>query len=305
MKDDRAHAQTLLRDLGLINAQTARELGPLPPGGVPVEAKRKPLLPKPALLPPAPSMTTHTAHSDEDSDMDWTRIATTATLIAAASLSACAADQGAQTHAVTPPQAQVESAAVTVQAPPAQTPAKEDQTDQAAGGPTLPASELRERILALMGSFQSLKDLERLQVERVVQMTLTKRPTMEDGYQVFGKTSEGWVYRIGVSRLSRMEDPPTILIDLDDGVEPWTDQEPMYCTLDFESMAKELVAIGYERAEDSVRLKGDTTWWFEKPTSPEGTSIAVGAGLYSLTKDNGEQLVCIRSLRIGGNTRHG
>ena len=36
----------LLRDLAIINARTAHELGALPPGGLPVQEKRKPDLPK-------------------------------------------------------------------------------------------------------------------------------------------------------------------------------------------------------------------------------------------------------------------
>jgi hypothetical protein len=46
MKDGRAHAQQLLRDLAIINARTEHELGPLPPGGLPVVPKRKPVLPE-------------------------------------------------------------------------------------------------------------------------------------------------------------------------------------------------------------------------------------------------------------------
>lgn len=37
-----AHDAQLLRDLHIINARTVRELGPLPPGGLPVQPKRKP-----------------------------------------------------------------------------------------------------------------------------------------------------------------------------------------------------------------------------------------------------------------------
>ncbi len=45
--NDRAHDLQLLRDVQIINDQTVRALGPLPPGGVPVAVKRKPNLPKP------------------------------------------------------------------------------------------------------------------------------------------------------------------------------------------------------------------------------------------------------------------
>ncbi len=299
--DDRLHGQALLRDLAIINARSARELGPLPAGGLPVEVKRKPILPKPA----APPTSTNAPPPNEEIDMDWTRITAAATLTAAASLSACAADQSTHTATTPPPQTQSESVTAAVEAAPALTSSIDEQDAEPERGVPIPAAELRRRILALIGSFESLKDLEREHVESMMQVNLIKRPTMDDGYQAFGKTIEGWNYRVAVARLSRLDEPPTIQIYLNNGVEPWTDQEATYCTLVFEPLANEMVAMGYERAEDSARLNGNTTWWFEKPVSPEGTSVAVGASLYSLASDNGKPLTCIRSLRIGGNTRHG
>ncbi len=294
--DHRFHGQALLRDLAIINARTAREHGPLPAGGLPVEAKRKPVLPKPA----PPTMATDEPTLNEEPDMDWTRIAAAATLTAAASLSACAADQGAHTAATPPPQTQSEPVTAAVEALPAKTQVEESQAVQAEDGPTIPASELGNRILALIGSFQSLKDLERPHVEQVVQMTLTKRPTMDDGYQVFGKTTEGWVYRIGVSRLSKMEDSPTILIDLDDGVEPWTDQQPTYCTLAFEPLANEMVSMGYERSEKMFRLKGEQWWGFRRENTDSHVVIGAMVYVYKITID-GHERYCISNLSFGGD----
>jgi hypothetical protein len=50
---DIAHDMHLMRDLQSINARTVRELGPLPPGGLPVQVKRKPVLPRPVRPPQA------------------------------------------------------------------------------------------------------------------------------------------------------------------------------------------------------------------------------------------------------------
>ena len=47
-KHDRHHDLQLLRDLQIANDNTLREHGPFPPGGLPVQPKRKPNLPKPA-----------------------------------------------------------------------------------------------------------------------------------------------------------------------------------------------------------------------------------------------------------------
>jgi hypothetical protein len=50
---DIAHDMHLMRDLQVINERTVRQLGPLPPGGLPVQVKRKPALPRPARPPQA------------------------------------------------------------------------------------------------------------------------------------------------------------------------------------------------------------------------------------------------------------
>lgn len=52
---DQLHDQQLLRDMDIINAQTCEEFGMLPLNGVPVIAKRKPVLPRrpPAAVAPA------------------------------------------------------------------------------------------------------------------------------------------------------------------------------------------------------------------------------------------------------------
>jgi len=56
-KGDPMRDLQLLRDPAIINARTAHELGALPPGGLPVQEKRKPDLPKPATMahPAAPA----------------------------------------------------------------------------------------------------------------------------------------------------------------------------------------------------------------------------------------------------------
>lgn len=63
-RSDTLHDQQLQRDVQTINEQTARSLGPLPPGGLPVLPKRIPNLPKPepvtqAASPPLPVDATH------------------------------------------------------------------------------------------------------------------------------------------------------------------------------------------------------------------------------------------------------
>ena len=60
---DLLHDLVLLRDLHIINERVMRELGPLPPGGLPMQAKRKPEVPKPATpMPDLPKRDVHTPH---------------------------------------------------------------------------------------------------------------------------------------------------------------------------------------------------------------------------------------------------
>jgi hypothetical protein len=308
MKDDRSHAQQLLRDLAIINARTERELGPLPPGGLPIVPKRKPVLPERKLVPTAPVHADNTPQNDENEDMDLTRIAATAALTAMAALSACAADQ--PTHATAPTSQRqpthIGDAVVALppdaaaQASPLPARHADAEEPEPEYGPPIPAAELQKRILALMASFRSLEDLERAHVERMTETTMLKRPTMSDGYQVFGKTTEDWVYRIGVSRLARMDEPPTILIDLDNGVAPWADQQPTYCTLDFEEVAKELVAIGYEQGARPRAAGGAWMWGFGRDSVDKKTSFGVGVVVYEWPLLNGSKQVCIKGFDIGG-----
>ncbi len=305
MKDDRAHAQTLLRDLALVNARTARDLGPLPAGGLPVEPKRKPILPKPALSTESlPAIATDTSHSNEETDMDWTRIAAAATLTAAASLSACAADQGAHTSAAAPTQAQAE-ARVMVKPSPADSSAAETQTAEPEYGPPIPAAELRKRILALVESFQSLDDLERKNIEHALKVRLTRMQGMSEGYEYDGHTSEGWQYGISTAKLGRLDEPSTIIIGMDYGFDYDNDRPPIYCTLEFEPLAKELVAMGYERDKRAYNQGGDMTWGFGRDSKIDDAGFGISVSIYDLEIMDGTKQVCIKGFNIGGGRLNG
>lgn len=76
---DVLHDQQLLRDLALINARMLQELGPLPTSGLPVDAKRRPVLPQL----PLPSARTEI---QEDDAMKFSPIVVAASL----ALTACA-----------------------------------------------------------------------------------------------------------------------------------------------------------------------------------------------------------------------
>jgi hypothetical protein len=298
MTDDRLQGLALLREVERINARTVRELGPLPSGGLPVQLKRKPALHKPI----QPMATATQPPSDEEPPMEMTRLTTTAVLTVAASLSACAADDGAQ-HAAA--QGQPVSTATVQPTPSAATEptasnTRVDEPEPEYGAP-IPAAELRKRILTLAKSFQSLEHLEHQHVENTLMLPLKRSADYREGYEYAGKTAEGWQYSVSVAKLGPLKDPSTIKIGMDYGFDYDNDRPPLYCTLEFEPLAKELVAMGYEQAGGPYRSKGDSTWWFRKPTEPKSTSVAIGVGLYALAGDGVQPRTCIQSLRIGGN----
>ncbi len=63
-QNDRAHELQLMRDMQSINDQTMRALESLPPGGVPVDVKRKPNFPKPVRAIQEPQTMTHPHNAD-------------------------------------------------------------------------------------------------------------------------------------------------------------------------------------------------------------------------------------------------
>ncbi len=311
-RGDPLHDHQLLRAAQAINEQTMRALGPLPPGGLPVQPKRKPHTPRPAV----PAMTQTPAPSDEDMTMQWKSVAAVAALATGSTLAACGAE-GTTAHvdppAVAVPHAPTPAPLLTVEAVPhaaeatvAESAAPDDpNAPEPARGPAIPAAQLRRQILALLGSFQKLDDLEHENVKRTMQIELSKRPAMEDGYQYFGTTTEGWGYRVGVSRLGRMDEPPTILIDLDEGVEPWTNQQPTYCTLEFDPLAKELVAMGYERGQRARYSGGDWVWGFGRESTVGNAAFGIGVSVYDLTLPDGTKQVCVEGFDVGGSSRDG
>ncbi len=305
-----SHDLQLLRELAMINARTVQALGPLPPGGLPVAVKRKPDLPRPA--PPHASANTET---EEDETMRGNAITATVALAIAGTLAACAAEPSPPMDSLPASTSISQSAAIEVQA---DTSPAVVQTPEAAGpetavaseqaepvrGPPIPAAQLRRQILDLIGSFQTLQDLERAHVEKTMGIRMLKTPDMREGYGYDGRTTEGWEYGFSVDRLHKMNEPPTIIIGLSNGLEPWTDQKPTYCTLNFEEIAKELMALGYERGARLRQTAGKPSWAFYKELPARNLGFGVDAYIYTLEDGSESGVSCVRSFRIDGDPLH-
>lgn len=96
---DVLHDIQLLRDLAIVNARTQAELGPLPPGGLSGEPKRKPKPWHP---------TAQTIQKPENDAMKLSHAAAVATLSVASTLAACGMDGTSQESNVMLPQQEVQ-----------------------------------------------------------------------------------------------------------------------------------------------------------------------------------------------------
>ena len=310
--NDPHHDQRLLRDVPIINDQTMRALGPLSPEGLPVIPKRKPQLSRPAVPPTVqvPPL------SEQDTTMQWKSMAAVAALATGSVLTACGADSTAarvDPPAVAVPEASapVESATVGTVSPAAQVavaepaPRADAKASEPVRGPAIPAAQLRRQILALLGSFERLEDLERDNVESAFGVRIPKNPEAGDGYYFYtAETIEGWTYWIDISRLYGKDLPSTTVLYLDDGAESEADP-PTHCTLEFEPLAKELVAMGYERGQRARYAGGDWVWGFGRESTERKAGFGVGVSIYELKLPNGTKQVCIKGFDIGGGSRNG
>lgn len=242
--------------------------------------------------------------------MQWKSMAVVAVLATGGALTACGAD--ATAARVDPPAVAVPDAPAPVQLPTVDAvlpaaqatvaqPVKpaDSKASEPLRGPAIPAAQLRRQILALLGSFERSEDWERANVERVLGIHMSKTPnTGEDFYQYVADTTEGWAYWVDISRLYGKDEPTTTVIHLDDGAESKADQ-PTHCTLEFEPLAKELMGMGYERAEKLARFKSKEWWNFHKKFHHSEETVYLMIYLYR-RHDYKSGPYCIESFEVSG-----
>ncbi len=311
-RNDRHHDQLLLREVSTINDQTTRALGLLPPGGLPVIPERKPQLPHPAV----PPMVQLPSSTEEDTTMQWKSMAAVAVLATGGALTACGAEgttARVDLPTVAAPDGPVPIPSATVDAvPPAAqagvaeplTPA-DFKASEPVRGPAIPAAQLRRQILMLLRSFEKLEHLERDNVERAFEVRFTRRQGVNQGYEYDGITSEGWQYGISTTKLSRLDKPSTIIVGMDYGFDYSNDLPPTYCTLEFESLAQELVVMGYERDTSISKLAGKPSWGFGRDSKADNAGFGISIYIYELEAMDGTKQTCIKGFRIGGGAING
>lgn len=306
-RGDPLHDLQLQRDVETINARTARALGPPPFRGPAAQARYTS-----RFRHDGATLSAQTPSTPEDPTMQWTSVAAIAALATSSTLAACGAN-GTQPQPVEAPtiEASAPSAStpeVQVVPPAADTaevgpvPPPDAQPTDPVHGPAIPAAQLRRQILALLGSFQTREDLEHGNVERAFEVSIPKNPDAGDGYYSYkADTAEGWSYWIDISRLYGKDWPSTTYIYLDHGAESET-HPPAHCTLEFEPLAKELVAMGYEQGARAYDRGGDMTWGFGRDSKDGTLGFGVGVIVYTLDADG---RTCVGGIRIGGGPLDG
>ena len=87
---------------------------------------------------------------------------------------------------------------------------------------------------------------------------------------------------------------------MDNGVEPFTNQEPTYCTLEFEPLAKELMAMGYESDSRAYPSGRSTAWGFGRRFPEHKAEFGIEVLIFDVVLEGGGKSTCIEGFRIGG-----
>jgi hypothetical protein len=184
---------------------------------------------------------------------------------------------------------------------PNQTSAKETKSmidlDNPPRGPAIPAGELKKQILALVASLQSQEDTNQVNVEKHMGVKMYIDPEWDLNRMYWGQTTEGWKYWFSVTKL-RKEPASSIEFYLFHDEEIIDDALPKTCTLHFENLAKEMVAMGYERGERPFRRR----WGFGKDIDINNLGIGIGIKVYQVDNGTEDGLDCVESIHIGSGT---
>jgi hypothetical protein len=220
-------------------------------------------------------------------------------VICGLSLAACA--QSTPTPAVKPVEIKKEIPAPAVTAPvvtPIQPSAKEAEPmidlDNPPRGEAIPAVEFKKQILGLIASLQKREHMNREHVEKVLEIVFQDHPRTDNMKIYSGQTKEGWAYNL-VLMYTHGVATPSIGIGLINDEKFDEDSLPKICTLDFEDLAKEIVAMGYERGKRPFRNR----WGFGKEVSESNTGIGIGIEVYLVDNGSKESIDCVESIHIG------
>ena len=212
-------------------------------------------------------------------------------LLSAVALTACAQPPAPATGEAPTPAASVKIGA-------ADTSPKDDllMTSDPASAEPVSAAAIRQQVLDVLGGLTSTEALRSNALSRRLGVPLQVDPEWDRRRMFNGQTTEGWPYSIAVTTAD-----PAGLSDIDlsfgDADAPHDESKATPCTIAFEELSKDIIALGFTRTPDRIRMKGKTWWGFQKRIPEQ--KLVVGAMVYVYPVDNGNQ-ECVNWISIGG-----
>jgi hypothetical protein len=212
-------------------------------------------------------------------------------LLSAVALTACAQP---------PPSAPSDTpTAVAAVTPATQDPRRKDEAPMAAAPQSaqpVSAAAIRQQVLDLLEGLTSAESLRSDALARRLGISLRADPEWDRRRSFDGQTTEGWPYSIAMTTVD-----PAGLSDLDlsigDADVPSDGSSATPCTIAFGGLSKDIIALGFTRTPDRIRMKGKTWWAFQKRIPEQ--NLVVGAMVYVYPVDNGNQ-ECVNWISIGG-----
>jgi hypothetical protein len=160
------------------------------------------------------------------------------------------------------------------------------------------AEAIRQQVLDLLGGLTSPETLRSEALARRLGVALRVDPEWDRRRTFEGQATEGWPYSIAV-----ITPDPAGFSDVDvsfgdtDVTADGSNGRP--CAIMFEELSNDIVALGFSRTPDRIRMKGKTWWGFQKRIPEQ--KLVVGAMVYVYPVDNGSQ-ECVNWISIGGET---
>jgi hypothetical protein len=217
--------------------------------------------------------------------METNRIAMAAIFGLASALSACGskgntAPASAERPAATSNRATPAEAPASVERPPIATDSTANVTTKANPadlGPTIPAAELRRRILSLLESVRERRNVSRANVELLLGVRLIENPELRGHWELRGGTDLPLRYGlIVIEDQNPKEDLPVIhlLVPGEAALKP-RPPTAILCPYELEEMVKDIAALGYARKPGWNDPRGHVYFKWETPARDYGVTIQV------------------------------
>lgn len=170
--------------------------------------------------------------------------------------------------------------------------------------PMQTANDLRDTLLSLISEGKSWTTIEPRTVASALNVRLDKLPQYSDAFGASGRTTEGWLYRFSVERLSSQ--------DASYSFDAWMGQDRSgmeegpneLCTLSFEDLSRRIVALGYTRSTESMRMGPRTRWGFSFDDAGSNRRVVVPVDVYRWEDATGTEQWCVMGVGLGVTSIH-